>query len=218
VIPLSEPTVLCHFTFNVEHNKLLDQLKAKTGKDKRELIREAVQLAISKELAPTEYHWVKKNHRIFDVELPEQDAQKAKKLWKGKLTPFAVSGILAMIQDEGLKKPEVTPEELQTLREGLEKVFQSVQMFDKKLTREEAPKRITDNTAAVKAVKATLYHLVQELEFFKKGTEADRKKFRELIDPMEIGYVTSLLKALFDEEGFQRWILATEFTMGKRNA
>jgi hypothetical protein len=35
---------------------------------------------------------------------------------------------------------------------------------------------------------------------------------------MERGYVTSLLKALFDEEGFQRWILATEFTMGKRNA
>lgn len=218
MISLSESTVQCHFTFNAEHNKLLDQLKTKTGKDKRQLIREAVQLAISKGLPPAEYRWIDKNHRIFSVELPEEDAQKAKKLWKGKLTPLAVSGILAMIEDQGLKRPEVSPEEIQRLREGLEKIFQNVQVLDQRLTKEEARKRITDNTTAAKAVKATLYQLVQELEFFKKGTEADRKKFRDLIDPMEIGYVTSLLKALFDEEGFQRWILATEFTMGKRNA
>jgi hypothetical protein len=216
---MSRATVVrCSFTFNAEHNKLLDQLMTKTGKDKPQLIREAVRLALSKGLAPAQYRWIDKNHRIFSLDLSEEDAQKAKRLWKGRLTPIAVSGILAMIEDEGLKTPEVTPEEIQRLREGLEKVFQNVRVIDQRLAKEETPKRIADNASAAKAVKATLHQLVRELEFFKKGTEADRKKFRELVDPMEIGYITSLLKALFDEEGFQRWILATEFTMGKRNA
>jgi len=215
---MSETTVRCSFTFNVEHNKLLEQLKTKTGKEKKQLIREAVQLALSKGLAPAQYRWIDKNHRIYVVDLPGEDAQKAKKLWKGRLTPLAVSGIIAMIEEQGLRRPEVTPEEIQRLRESLEKIFENVRVMDQGFAKKEAPRHVTDNTSAVRAVKATLLQLVRELEFFKKGTEADRKRFRESIDPMEIGYITSLLKALFDEDGFQRWILATEFTMGKGNA
>jgi len=214
---VSEATAQCYLTFNAEHNKLLDQLKSKTGKDKRQIIVEAIQLALSRGLAPARYRWIASNHKILDVELPVEDFRKAKRLWKGRLTPLAVSGIFEMAKSQGVQIPDVKSElmrDVQKLRKDVGKVAQDLQSIDRKLSQEEVPKQITDSATAAKAVKATLRQLVEQLEYFKKGTRADRKKFCEQIDPMEIGYVTSLLKALFDEEGFQRWILAAQFEMG----
>jgi len=212
---MSEETVQRYLTFNADHSRLLEQIKSKTGKDKRQIILDAIRLALSKGLEPARYQWIDKNHKIIDVKLPSEDVQKAKKLWKGRLTPLAVSGILDIAKSEGVLMPDFKAEvtkDIQRLTKDIGRISQDLQVLGRKLSAEEPPKRITDSTTAAKAVKATLRQLVEQLDYFKKGTEVDRKKFRETIDPMEVGYVTSILKALFDEEGFQRWILVAEFT------
>jgi hypothetical protein len=217
---MSETVVQCHFTFNAEHNKLLDQLRSKTGKDKREIIRDAIKLALQKELKPARYRWIDKNHRIFSVDLPIEDAQNAKKRWKGKLTPLVVSGIIEIARNEGIgvteAKPTVTQEDILRLRGEFREISNNLQALVQRISYEEVPKEITDSASAAKAVRATLKQLSEQLEHFKKGTAADRKQFRKFVDPLEAGYVTSILKALFDEDEFQRWVLATEFTGRRR--
>jgi hypothetical protein len=210
---MSEEGVQCFFTFNAEHNRMLDELKNRTGKEKGQLIREAVKLALSRDLKPARYQWIKKNHRILRVSLPAADAQKAKRLWKGKLTPLAVSGILEMTN---ALEVQLTPNEVEKLRKDLGEISRNLQVLGSKLSSSERTTPVT-NSGTAKSVRSAIRQLLNELEYFKRGTEADRKAFREAIDPMEIGYLTSLLKALFDEEGFQRWVLlATEFTMGDK--
>jgi len=217
---MSGATVQCYFTFNAEHNKLLDLLKDRTGKDKRQIIRDAIRLALSKGLQPARFRWTRKNHRVLNVTIPVEDAEKAKKLWQGKLTPLAVSGILEIAKTAGIQMPkvefELTIEEIRRMREALGEISRTLQVLNRKLSPQEASIRTTNSTTAAKAVRATLLQLIEQLDYFKKGTEADRRKFRELTDPTEVGYITSLLRALFDEEGFQRWILATEFMMERR--
>src|SRR6059058_639667 len=100
----AEGTVSFHFKLNTEHGRLLDQLQSKTGKDKHQLIREAVRLALTKNLTPATYRWNEKDNRSFHVNLPIDDANAAKKQWKGRLTPLAVSGILEMAKYENLER------------------------------------------------------------------------------------------------------------------
>jgi len=205
----AEGTISYHFILNNEHDELLDRLQKKTGKDKHALIREAVQLALSKSLVPANYRWNKKDSRSFHVKLPAEDAATAKKSWKGRLTPLAVSGIIEMTKAENLQKVEV--DDIRSLKEELARTTRKLESLIQSFSTEQAPREITDNSAAARAVRATLRKLVAQLDYFKKGNDSDRKKFRETVDPVEVGYVTSILKALFDEDGFQRWMLATDY-------
>ena len=53
--------------------------------------------------------------------------------------------------------------------------------------------------------------VIRELEYFKNGTKEDRDVFREVVPPEDIGYVTTLLKALYSEDQFQRWIFISRY-------
>jgi hypothetical protein len=216
---MSEQTKKVNFTFNPEHFKLLEQLSRKTGKDKRTIIGEAVELALSKNLSPTRIRWNKKNHRNLDANINADLAGKAKEIHEGKLTNLAVSGILELGKSEGLSisspQSNSTAEELQKLRMETSRISRDLSALTRKLTSEDTPEKMTDSSAAARVVKATLRKLLEELDYFKKGSDADRKKFREIIDPVEVGYIAAMLKALFDDEAFQRWVLATEF-MGRK--
>jgi hypothetical protein len=183
---MSESKVRCNFTLNPEHSKLLTELKDKTGKEKPQIFAEAIQFALTKNLSPA--------HFTYKVDLPVTDVDKARQVWGGKLTPAAVSGLLEIAKAEGIGIPE-------ELRETVKR----------KPSQKEEEKRLTDSISAAKNVKMSLRKLLDLLEYFKKGTESDRKTFRRIIDPLEVGYITSILKALFEEEAFQRWVLATEF-------
>jgi hypothetical protein len=205
----AEGTINHHFILNNEHDELLDRLQKKTGKDKHALIREAVRLALSKSLVPANYRWNKKDNRSFHVNLPVEDAATAKKSWKGKLTPLAVSGIIEMTRTENLQKVEV--DDIRSLKEELARTTQRLDSLIQSFGTEQAPREITNNAAAALAVRATLRKLIVQLDYFKKGTDSDRKEFRETVDPVEVGYITSILRALFDEDGFQRWMLATDY-------
>jgi hypothetical protein len=48
--------------------------------------------------------------------------------------------------------------------------------------------------------------LKDELEFFKTGSAEDREAFRRAVPGEQLGYVVSLLKALYDEEAFREWL------------
>lgn len=49
-----------------------------------------------------------------------------------------------------------------------------------------------------------LFRLAEQLEYFKHG-ENRRSIFRSIVPPGDVGYITSFLKALYDEENFLIW-------------
>jgi len=67
----------------------------------------------------------------------------------------------------------------------------------------------SDVVARVQGVEDTLYTLNDELQFFKEGSPQSRKILRQRLSGPDVGYVTTLLKALFDEEKFQNWLAMT---------
>ena len=67
----------------------------------------------------------------------------------------------------------------------------------------------SDMAQKVEAVEAALYTLSDELEFFKQGSANSREILRQRLSGPDVGYVATLLKALFDEEKFQNWLAMT---------
>ncbi|MDF2958209.1 MAG: hypothetical protein OD814_001831 [Candidatus Alkanophagales archaeon MCA70_species_1] len=66
-------------------------------------------------------------------------------------------------------------------------------------------------------VKEILYMLDKELEYFKKGTFEDREIFRKNVPAEHVGYITALIRVLYDEDKFDKWMLFSEFPRrGKR--
>ena len=68
----------------------------------------------------------------------------------------------------------------------------------------------------VEIVKELLYALNKELEFFKKDTPQSREIFRKSIHAPDIGYIIALLRALFDEDKFQDWLLMSSYEIKRR--
>ncbi len=77
----------------------------------------------------------------------------------------------------------------------------------KLLTRSSA----SDVVAHAQAVEDTLYLLNDKLELFKEGSPHSRKILRQRLSGPDVGYVTTLLKALLDEEKFQNWLAMTTY-------
>lgn len=60
--------------------------------------------------------------------------------------------------------------------------------------------------------------LSNELEFFKTCSEDERAIFKRIVPGQDVGYLTTLLRALYDEDKFQRWLLFSTYEMkGKEN-
>lgn len=58
--------------------------------------------------------------------------------------------------------------------------------------------------------------LIQSLESFKRGTREDREALRRMVPKRDVGYVTTLMKALYDEDEFQTWLYFTEYQPAPR--
>lgn len=58
-------------------------------------------------------------------------------------------------------------------------------------------------------VKHLLLFLEEELMWFRDGSKEARDSFREELDPYDIGYISSLLTMLSDEDKFGRWLTLT---------
>lgn len=72
----------------------------------------------------------------------------------------------------------------------------------KSLNREEVRERI-------EKVKYLLIFLEDELEWFRDGTQEVRDILREELDFADIGYISSLMTMLSDENKFKRWLTLT---------
>lgn len=73
----------------------------------------------------------------------------------------------------------------------------------------------TSSTAEEKSrtVMRLLISLSEELGFFKNCTEDERRIFRKTVPGQDVGYITTLLRALYDEDRFQKWLFFSTYTM-----
>jgi len=71
-------------------------------------------------------------------------------------------------------------------------------------------------TGRSRRVAELLAHLRAELEFFKAGSTEDREAFRRAIPGEQLGYVVSLLKALYDEATFREWLHFTQLDVTEK--
>jgi hypothetical protein len=53
--------------------------------------------------------------------------------------------------------------------------------------------------------------LLADLEPFKRGTANDRAALKSALPARDVGYLTSLLKALYDEDQFETWLYFAEY-------
>ena len=74
-----------------------------------------------------------------------------------------------------------------------------------------ANKRVPAARAA--RVLETLRRLGEQLDFFKTGSRKDRGLLRRIVPATDVGYITSLLRALYDEDQFEEWILFSNYPM-----
>ena len=58
-------------------------------------------------------------------------------------------------------------------------------------------------------IKHLLLFLEEELSWFRDGSKEARDIFREELDPYDVGYISSLLIMLGDEDKFRRWLTLT---------
>lgn len=111
----------------------------------------------------------------------------------------------------------VLAREVKALRE---KIDQIDTRFGEARIYQEMTKKPTSNSAEERArnVMKLLMSLSKELEFFKRCSENERITFKKIVPGQDVGYITTLLRALYDEDKFQRWLLFSTYTMkGKEN-
>jgi len=75
-----------------------------------------------------------------------------------------------------------------------------------------ADKRRLPAARAARVLK-TLQQLGTQLDFFKTGSRKDRDLLRRVVPATDVGYVTSLLKALYGEDQLEEWILFSNYKM-----
>jgi hypothetical protein len=96
---------------------------------------------------------------------------------------------------------------------------EKVDLIHTKLTKanvyQDIAEKPSSNNAEARAriVMRLLMALSSELEFFKNCTENERKIFKKIVPGQDVGYITTLLRALYDEDKFQRWLLFSSYTM-----
>jgi len=61
----------------------------------------------------------------------------------------------------------------------------------------------------IERIKNLLLILEEELRWFRDGSQEARQMFRARLDPLDVGYVSSLLVMLGEEEAFKRWLTLT---------
>lgn len=141
--------------------------------------------------------------------------------------PFDLSKELALaLQRLGLTIPEcatkygISPSTLSKYKRGARRpssaknvkaiaaILKDAQTLQSALLR----KPDNDHEKATK-VKKLLVMLADELEFFKQNAESTRETFRRVVPGEDVGYITTLLRALYNEDQFQRWLLFSKYQM-----
>ena len=67
----------------------------------------------------------------------------------------------------------------------------------------------------VGAVHSLLYILNDQLSLFRDGSAQDRQRLRSHLNGPDVGYITTLLRAVLDEDKFQSWLAMTTHRIGR---
>lgn len=146
-----------------------------------------------------------------------------------------VAAVMKIIDDAGLrglagKAAAVTPMkvveqpiDIKALTNEVSLLRKRIDEVDKKLAAAklydipQSAQEVMEPQARAKRVMQLLLAISAELEFFKQCPESGRMAFRKIVPGPDVGYVTTLLRALFDEDKFQRWLLYSTYEMKGKN-
>jgi FtsZ-binding cell division protein ZapB len=159
-----------------------------------------------------------------------------KKYKNGVRKPTAganIDAVLEILNDAGLIASEKkTIEKLKSLDQAvntsalireIQGLKEKVNQIDARLSAARLYQKSTESASTnaeekARKVMRLLISLSGELEFFKNCSEEERKTFKRIVPGQDVGYVTTLLRALYDEDKFQRWLLFSTYTLkGKEN-
>lgn len=129
-------------------------------------------------------------------------------------TPFAKKPLTVSSQPADVK--ELT-REVSALRKRIDEIDNRLSIA-KLYKMPESKQEFMNTETRAKRVMQILLNLSNELEFFKQCPESGRTVFKKIVPGPDVGYVTTLLRALYDEDKFQRWLLFSNYEMrGKNN-
>lgn len=107
--------------------------------------------------------------------------------------------------------------QINELNNSLNNLQSSLKIVQDQLSlKKKFPKKLKDNEIAqhIYNTNISLFLLYSELDWFKNSTDANRKEFRKNLSSKDIGYITSLLRAMIKgEDDFSDWLLATNYQM-----
>jgi len=72
------------------------------------------------------------------------------------------------------------------------------------------------NQSSIEKFSLAFYNLVEEIIVLRETGVNERQELRKLISPKDVGYVSSFLKALFDEDKFTDFILFSKYEFEKK--
>lgn len=107
--------------------------------------------------------------------------------------------------------------QINELNDLLNSLQSSIKNIQAQIYFKNPPDKISQNielTDHTNNLKSALFSLHSELNWFKNQTKNERNALRKKISPNDIGYLTSLLRAIFKgEDAFSDWVLATNYQM-----
>lgn len=107
------------------------------------------------------------------------------KIWKENL----------VLDSENLAAPLITEATAKTVAKVVDRVMPDFTI-----------KTLKEAEEKVELIKHLMLALETGLRYFRDGTKESRDAFRKLLNPSDIGYISSLLGMLGDEDRFQRWL------------
>lgn len=119
------------------------------------------------------------------------------------------------------KRYELSPNMLKKYKRGVarpqaEKNVKAVMTIlnDAQAMQRAAPTKPMDgDNERTQRVKRLLVLLANELEYFKQSPEPARETFRKMVPGEDVGYISTLLRALYNEDQFERWLLFSKYKM-----
>lgn len=152
---------------------------------------------------------------------------------KGELknTLYDITGIELLRPEKIIKQnltKKIKSEDVKSLKKNIQGIVQATKTIEQEISDLQAKISKNKENLAISTREAqphkrfaiAFYQLADEIKTFRQSAIKDREKLRALISVKDVGYVSSFLKALFDEDKFSDFILFSDYkfeSTGERN-
>jgi hypothetical protein len=135
-----------------------------------------------------------------------------------RLTPSEQQIVVDLAKDNQKKRQMMAEGTEVELKDLINKVLSKFQQLTEEIHRmkDGGEKAARTPSEHAERVLALLYSLDRELQYFRNASVADRDYLRRIVHGQDVGYITSLLRALYDEDKFQSWQLFANYQMVSR--